>query len=310
MNTWREEVGRHLMRLDFEPLHDEPFQASVEPLLLYNSLRLTQCKMGRGQVSRNAELAKHGDPSHTLLIADRRLSIIHRGQDVTLQRGEATIFKDFEPGSIGGDQGVHFTALTLLDDGSELWADFDRSATGWRIPRNHKALALLKSYIGILLLNRLEESEFGLIGAAGRQLRDLAGLAIAPVSSTPHTAACDARPSAKLAQVLVLIERHARNPELSPDMVANELGISRRYLFRLLETSGASFSERVVVTRLAEASRLLLMSGVTSHRIGEIALSVGFSDISYFNRRFREYFGMSPSEVRNAGSQAEGGSTG
>ncbi|RFZ87578.1 AraC family transcriptional regulator [Shinella sp. WSJ-2] len=33
-------------------------------------------------------------------------------------------------------------------------------------------------------------------------------------------------------------------------------------------------------------------------RIGDIALEVGFSDISYFNRCFRKRFGCSPRAVR------------
>jgi AraC-like DNA-binding protein len=35
------------------------------------------------------------------------------------------------------------------------------------------------------------------------------------------------------------------------------------------------------------------------HRmIGEIAFSWGFSDLSHFSRRFRDQFGMTPSEAR------------
>jgi hypothetical protein len=40
LGTWRENVGRHLLNLDFKPRHNEPFQASIKPLFAHDSLRV------------------------------------------------------------------------------------------------------------------------------------------------------------------------------------------------------------------------------------------------------------------------------
>lgn len=63
---------------------------------------------------------------------------------------------------------------------------------------------------------------------------------------------------------------------------------------------GESFSTVVNRHRLELAARWLTEPCYRAHAIAEIALTVGFSDISYFNRLFRRQFGVTPSEFRQA----------
>ncbi len=56
--------------------------------------------------------------------------------------------------------------------------------------------------------------------------------------------------------------------------------------------------------RLQRAFTLLIVPHDSARRISDIALEVGFSDISHFNRLFRARFGVSPRGVRSAGSCA------
>ena len=72
------------------------------------------------------------------------------------------------------------------------------------------------------------------------------------------------------------------------------LGVSRfRHLFR--ETVGVSFRQFVCASRLDEAARQLINS---DGRVSAIAYGVGFEDLSYFDRVFRQRFGTSPKEHR------------
>ncbi len=80
--------------------------------------------------------------------------------------------------------------------------------------------------------------------------------------------------------------------------MARDLRISPRYLQRLLETSGTSFTARVNELRLQRAFTLLTETRDGELRISDIALQVGFSDISHFNRLFRSRFGDTPRGVR------------
>jgi AraC-like DNA-binding protein len=53
--------------------------------------------------------------------------------------------------------------------------------------------------------------------------------------------------------------------------------------------------------RLTQAARLLTERG--SATISEIAYSVGYSNVSYFNRLFKEEYGCTPKDFRALASQ-------
>ena len=80
--------------------------------------------------------------------------------------------------------------------------------------------------------------------------------------------------------------------------MAQRQGISPRYLQRLLESSGTTFTARVTELRLQRAYALLTEAPDGAGRIIDVALQAGFSDISQFNRLFRARFGDTPTGVR------------
>jgi AraC-like DNA-binding protein len=101
--------------------------------------------------------------------------------------------------------------------------------------------------------------------------------------------------------ILDHIARHFASPDLSLSSAARSLGISPRYLQRLLEILGTSFTAHVTEIRLQRAFTLLTAPGKNESRVCDIAMQVGFSDISHFNRLFRSRFGTTPSDVRARG---------
>jgi AraC-like DNA-binding protein len=80
--------------------------------------------------------------------------------------------------------------------------------------------------------------------------------------------------------------------------LAAHLNVTPRYVQRLFETDGTTFSEFVLQQRLARAHRLLCEPQAIAAAISTIAYDVGFGDLSHFNRRFRRQYGMTPREVR------------
>jgi AraC-like DNA-binding protein len=89
-------------------------------------------------------------------------------------------------------------------------------------------------------------------------------------------------------------------PGLTVAAVARRQGVSPRYLQRLFEASGRSFTEHITELRLQKAFARLTDARTHAHRISDVALEAGFSDISHFNRLFRSRFGDTPSGVRAA----------
>ncbi|MBB5984654.1 helix-turn-helix domain-containing protein [Sphingobium lignivorans] len=99
-------------------------------------------------------------------------------------------------------------------------------------------------------------------------------------------------------QILRRIETDHADPELSPDRIAGDLGISRRYLQALLAGSGTSFVRELNATRLDRASNLLADPRAGGLSLGDIAFRCGFLDPGYFARLFRKRFGMTPKDWR------------
>jgi AraC-like DNA-binding protein len=87
---------------------------------------------------------------------------------------------------------------------------------------------------------------------------------------------------------------------LSLERVARLNGISSRYVQRLFEREGDSFSDFVRRERLAHARRMLTDPRHADRRILSIAFECGFNDITTFNRAFRRAFGTTPTEARAA----------
>ncbi len=99
-----------------------------------------------------------------------------------------------------------------------------------------------------------------------------------------------------LQDVLKVIRENLDNELLSVSDIGRGVGFSRSQLHRKLKAlTNKSANQLIVEVRLSEARRLL------EHRAGsvsEIAYSVGYSNLSYFTKSFKEKFGILPSKVR------------
>jgi AraC-like DNA-binding protein len=103
--------------------------------------------------------------------------------------------------------------------------------------------------------------------------------------------------AARQSALIEMIRRRASEPGLDPARVAEQLGMSVRYLHRLLEPTGRTFSEHLLEQRLQHALAKL-RDRECYFKISDIARDCGFSDISHFNRSFRRAFSDTPYGVR------------
>jgi AraC-like DNA-binding protein len=104
--------------------------------------------------------------------------------------------------------------------------------------------------------------------------------------------------AARLTAALDHIATNFQHHELNVEAVARSVKITPRYLQRLLKKAGTSFTAHVSELRLQRALTLLTQAGDKARRVSDIAMEVGFSDISHFNHLFRSRFGNTPSSVR------------
>lgn len=97
-------------------------------------------------------------------------------------------------------------------------------------------------------------------------------------------------------KVLKTIDENISNPELTAPLIAKELGIGTRVMYRRLEGIGAqNLHEIIKDARMKLAAKLLTTSKLT---IDEIIYKVGHENRSTFYRNFKNSYGMTPKEYR------------
>lgn len=104
----------------------------------------------------------------------------------------------------------------------------------------------------------------------------------------------------QMVQDAMVVDRVFLNAELTIDILASSLGISRHHLSQVLnEQFNQSYFDYVSSFRLEEAKNRL-SNGKNDHlSIAAIAFDSGFSSLSNFNDLFKKRFGKSPSKVRD-----------
>ncbi len=98
-----------------------------------------------------------------------------------------------------------------------------------------------------------------------------------------------------LQQVFKTIEAEMHEESFSVEKLAQQVGFSRTQLHRKLKALlDKSPSQLINEIRLNKAHQLLLHK---TGSVSEIAYSVGYSNMSYFTKRFKEKFGDTPSTL-------------
>lgn len=94
------------------------------------------------------------------------------------------------------------------------------------------------------------------------------------------------------------IRQNLHDPELSPKAVAEAIGISVSYLYKLFQSSDTTLGEYLSAQRLQAAYERLATFEHRKVTVAEVAYSVGFRNLSHFSRVFRDKYHCSPSAVR------------
>jgi AraC-like DNA-binding protein len=286
-----------MARVDIEPVSpDIPFYAEAT-VQAWPGVRTALCVNPAARLIRTRALAADDDASIVLLFnldAKTTASVAQRGRDVAFGAGDAIPVLAHEPSILTTSTKCLGILLPLAALATRVGDVED--ATMRVIPNGVQPLLLLVNYL------KLVQEKFVLGTPELRQtavghIHDLAALALGANRDTRESG-LSAVAAARLAAALAHVAENFTEPGLTLTAVAHRQGVSPRYLQRLLERSGRSFTTHVNELRLQRAFALLTSPQARGRRISEIALQAGFSDISHFNRLFRTRFGETPTGVR------------
>jgi len=221
-----------------------------------------------------------------------------RGPEFALPRGGLVLLPRSRPWSISCPRGVRAAVLTVGPEAAP-------GRFGAAPKLGEARLAPSGGFADIVArameatahgLETLEEPEWV---AAAQALADLF-MTLAHRVSVATGAPEGGAQAALVHRIYQNVERRLDDPELSPAEVAAGVGVSERYLQKLLEGAGANFSQHLRERRL-QRTHADLMSPLEAQRsISEIAYGAGYNDAAHFSRAFRQRFGQTPRDFRRA----------
>lgn len=116
------------------------------------------------------------------------------------------------------------------------------------------------------------------------------------VEVTPSSVTTTSLDEELVKKALLCVEKNIGNPSYSVDNLGADVALSRSQLYRKLQSIlGISPHEFILSIRLKRAAQLLKD---TQYNISEVSDMVGFNTIRYFNRYFKDEFGVTPTQYR------------
>ena len=288
------------MRINFEvtPLPDVPFEVDFA----MNALPGLVMASGTLQGSRVSRTRVHVEEDNSddiaLMMARKGPQLVsQRGCEVELCDGDAVLVSCADPASYAHPPPGDIVALRLPKSRFAPLVNGVQDRYLKKIPRDVPALRFLISYLEMAWDERtLSSPEMRHVVVS--HVYDLMALMIGATRDAAQTAYGRGLRAALLDAIKRDIADNLHRPGLSVTTLADRHGCTPRFIQRLFDAEGTTFTEYVLTQRLARAHRLLTDPRRAAEKISTAAFDAGFGDVSYFNRVFRRQFGAAPSEIR------------
>ena len=195
-----------------------------------------------------------------------------------------------------------FSVLTLDLSGEAVAARLGRHRAGFPLVLGASVAASAARPVLRTLAMNLHSLDAGDFAAAEIAITELVTSALLAEARGTGGGRTDNQ-LANFRRIAAVIDRRLGEAGLSIQNIAEEEGLSKRYLQRLFEQHGESFSDYVRRLRL-DRCRTELSDPTHAHEtVGTIAMRWGFRDQAYFSRAFSSAYGLAPRDVRRAGDR-------
>jgi len=223
--------------------------------------------------------------------------ISQHGREATIGVGEALLMSATEPSVCTLHSEGRFLTLSVPRDAISPMVVEAGSMLVRPISKHNEALRLLTGYLGMLKeADKLSKPELQRLAVT--HIHDLLASALGATQDAAILAEERGIRSARLRAIMFDVVKNLGRRELSITSVALRHRVTPRYIQKLFESEGTTFTEYVLEQRLIEADRILSDPRFADRTISDVAYKVGFGDLSYFSRVFRRRFTMTPSDAR------------
>jgi AraC-binding-like domain len=252
--VWREHYGKVMLRVDIEPARETSFQSRIASLAL-RDLQILEASSSPVKISRTGRYLADGNDDvvfainrsgSALVSSNGRERILGHGDAVVLFGGEAASFQRTSAGrssTLRVPRAMFESTVVSVDD------VLMRPITGDR-----GALRLLADYTSWLMkTGSLIDAQ--LLNLAVGHVQDLLALTLGPSADFTDTARTRGLRAARLKLAKTYVAAHSHRRDISVGNVASNLNVTPRYVQRLFEADGTTFSEFLTGQRLTRAVR-------------------------------------------------------
>jgi AraC family transcriptional regulator, positive regulator of tynA and feaB len=274
------------------PAHsDETVTGSIS-LHKRGALEIAEVESDTDCITRNARCIRRDPGEHFFFILQKRGQAGMRQGDshVTLEPGSAILIDSMQPCEFHyGGRSARQISFHLPRE--EFFQRFGANAPAGLIVNRETAIASAMHLVVAELLSEAEDQKLAFLSEA---FLNILGARIAENVGTDEN--LEHRITRRARQ---LIDARFKDSRLSPWHVAEELGIGLRRLQRLFEETGENVSQLIKDRRLEFVRRQLMACarGARRELVSTIAYEAGFNDLSYFNKTFRQAYGVTPSQL-------------
>ena len=295
VTAWREAFGRTLLNIDIAPRSPEKFRAQAT---LYLSPTLGLMRAATSPVDQGNSPGLITNDNFTFgWVLSARWSAAQLGRQAELELGDGVLMSNAEVGRMTFPESCNYVVFSLPRAALAPLVPDIGTLLAQRIPRANPALRMLLRYLE-LGQEDLVAADPALQAAFASHVCDLLALGLGATRDAAELARARGVQAARLKAMQEDIRRSFRRAELTVHLVAARHGITARHAQRLFEESGTTFTRFLAEQRLAAAHRTLRDRAAARTPISTIAYDCGFSDVSHFNRLFRQRYGCTPSEMR------------
>lgn len=296
LTYWERYNAEELVGLRCSALEPTQFCASQDNLQLPH-LRLARIAGNAHMVERNQSLIRT-QPRQSVFVCLTRgqgAFFYQHEQCHLLQPGELMIYRTDQPYLFG------------FSGGMQQWL--------WELSEQHFADSLLSAlpaglHLGVetpaqrLLVRTLEQRSSRFLGrlaqSAATYESEVLDLLRGLLAERQGQHRASALSTSYLLMAKQYLREHLADPSLSTEQVAAAVGISSRHLGRLFAQQ-ASTPGRYLQGQRLEQARLLLESALGRRLdIAEIAYRHGFANPAHFARSYKQRYGLTPSQAREA----------
>ncbi|MEO8313709.1 MAG: AraC family transcriptional regulator [Pseudomonadota bacterium] len=294
---WEEAVSRTFTPLSCKPAFPNEFGARLQRIQL-GSLSLSRAVSSPASVIHGAARARLTCEQVFLLhLQAQGSSVNHQdGREAALTKGDFTLCDSARPYSVSFDANNDMLVLRIPAHQLRERMVGPENFTAQRICGS-KAIG---GVVSLLLRQFWAEYEHGvepgIVERIGGNVLDLVVTALC--AQQTQCAQETSRTNAQRLRIRYFVEDHLFDIDLDAGKIAAALQISPRYVHKLLGAEEESLGQYVVRRRLEESARRLKDPAHAARSVMEIGFDCGFTDASYFGRRFRRRFDMTPREYR------------